>query len=55
MQRGDQVREARNATHDIGVLRISKMPDGYRRFWRRDEKQIVSFEFTPTDCITVVA
>lgn len=47
--------KAYDTPHDVGVLRISKMPDGYRRFWRRDEKQIVSFEFAPTNRITVVA
>ena len=55
MQGRDQVSEAYDTTHDIGVLRISKMPDGHRRFWRRDQKQIVPLEFAPTDRITVVA
>lgn len=36
MQRGDQVSEAYDPPYDVGVLRISKMPDVYRRFWRRD-------------------
>jgi hypothetical protein len=40
MKSGDQVSEAQNATHDIGVLRISKMPDGYRRLRRGDQEQI---------------
>src|ERR1700746_1818724 len=31
------------------------MPDGHRRFWRRDQKQIVPLEFALTDGITVVA
>ena len=55
MQGGDQVSEAYDTPHDIGVLRIAKMPDGHRRFWRRDQKQIVPLEFAPTDRITVVA
>src|SRR5919198_3712794 len=55
MQGRDQVGEAYHAAYDIGVLRISKVRDGYRRFWRRDQKQIVPLEFAPTDRITVVA
>src|SRR5579859_2420825 len=31
------------------------MPDGHRRFWRRDQKQIVPLEFAPADRIMIVA
>src|SRR5438045_4056171 len=31
------------------------MPDGHRRFWRRDQKQMVPLEFAPADRITIVA
>jgi hypothetical protein len=55
MQGGDQVGEAYDTTYDLGLLRVSKMPDGYGRFWRRDQQQIVPIEFAPTDRITVVA
>ena len=55
MQGGDQMCKADHATHNIGVLRISKMSDGYRRFRRRDQNQIVPLEFAPADRIVVVA
>jgi hypothetical protein len=55
MQGRDQVGEAYDTTYDVGLLRVSKMPDGYGRFWRRDQQQIVPIEFAPTDRITVVA
>jgi hypothetical protein len=46
MQGGDQVREAYDTAYDVGVLRISKVPDGHG-FGRRDEEQVVPLEFAP--------
>jgi hypothetical protein len=49
------VSEAHDTPHDIGVLRISKMPDGHRRFWRWDQKQVAPLKLAPTNRVTVVA
>lgn len=46
--------KSNNTADDVRILRVSKVPNRYRRFGRRHKEQVVSFKFTPTARVTVV-
>ena len=51
-------RFARNpcdAAYDLGIVRITKVPDWHGRFGGRDKEQTAPLEFAPAAVVTIVA